>query len=92
MYAEFNISPLQMEYVARLCVSSFSYIVFCFFVFCFCFFVFISHLQSVKYHYDHIAKRDTSLKVVFQRSEITLDIPEDGQLTHRRDGKCPILV
>ena len=75
MYAEFKIAPLQMEYVAHLCVSSFSYIVFV------CLFFFISHLQSVKYHYDHIAKRNTSLKVVFQRSEITLDIPEDGQLT-----------
>ena len=44
-----------------------------------CFFT--SCLQAVKYHYDHFAKRDTSLKVEFQRSEITLDIPEDGKLT-----------
>ena len=38
----------------------------------------------MKCHYDHFAKRDTSLKVRFQRGEITLDIPEDGQLT--REG------
>lgn len=48
------------------------------------FFPLFSHLQAVKYHYDHFAKRDTSLKVEFQRSEITLDIPEDGQLTRDR--------
>lgn len=35
----------------------------------------------MKYHYDHFAKWDTLLKIVFQRSEITLDIPEDGELT-----------
>ena len=38
----------------------------------------------MKCHYDHFAKWDTSLKVRFQRGEITLDIPEDGQLT--REG------
>ena len=35
----------------------------------------------MKYHYDHFAKWDTSLKIVFHKSEITLDIPEDGELT-----------
>ena len=32
-------------------------------------------------HYGHFAKRDTSMKVRFQRGEITLNIPEDGCLT-----------
>ena len=35
-------------------------------------------LQAVKRHYGDFAKLDTSLKVVFEKGAITLDIPEDG--------------
>ena len=32
-------------------------------------------------HYGHFAKRDTSMKVRFERGEITPNIPENGCLT-----------
>ena len=35
----------------------------------------------MKDHFSCFAKWDTSLKVGFQKSEITLDIPDDGELT-----------
>ena len=35
-------------------------------------------MQAVKQHFSHFAKWDRSLKVVFQKSEITLNIPEEG--------------
>ena len=41
-------------------------------------------MQAVKHHFSCFAKWDTSLKVGFQKSEITLNIPDDGELT--REG------
>ena len=38
-------------------------------------------MQAVKNHFTCFAKWDTSLKVGFQKSEITLNIPDDGELT-----------
>ena len=38
-------------------------------------------LQVVKEHYGHFAKREATLRVGFERSKITLDIPEDGLVT-----------
>ena len=37
-------------------------------------------MQAVKQHFSHFAKWDRSLKVVFQKSEITLNIPEEGTI------------
>ena len=37
-------------------------------------------MQVVKQHFSHFAKWDRSLKVVFQKSEITLNIPEEGTI------------
>ena len=42
--------------------------------------VFVS-LQIVKEHYGHFAKQEATLRVRFEHSKITLDIPEDGQVT-----------
>lgn len=36
-------------------------------------------LQVVEDHYSQIAKKDLSAKVGFEGSEITLNIPEDGE-------------
>ena len=36
-------------------------------------------LQAMKSHYDHFADFDISLNIGFQRSKITLDIPEGPQ-------------
>lgn len=38
-------------------------------------------MQAVQNHFSCFAKWDTSLKVGFQKSEITLNIPDDGELT-----------
>ena len=38
-------------------------------------------LQAVENHYNVFARRDSSTKIKFEGSEITLDIPEDGELT-----------
>lgn len=38
----------------------------------------LDYMQAVKQHFSHFAKWDRSLKVVFQKSEITLNIPEEG--------------
>ena len=38
-------------------------------------------MQAVRNYFSHFAKLDTWLKVGFQKSEITLDIPEDGEIT-----------
>ena len=38
----------------------------------------------MKNYFSHFAKLDAWLKVGFQKSEITLDIPEDGEIT--REG------
>ena len=35
-------------------------------------------MQAVKQHFGHFAKWDMSVKVVFQESEITLNVPEEG--------------
>ena len=35
-------------------------------------------MQAVKQHFSHFAKWDRSVKVVFQESEITLNVPEEG--------------
>ena len=35
-------------------------------------------MQAVKQHFGHFAKWDMSVKVVFQKSEITLNVPEEG--------------
>ena len=35
-------------------------------------------MQAVKRHFSCFAKPDTSLKIDFQKSEIILNIPEDG--------------
>ena len=37
-------------------------------------------MQAVERHFSRFAKQDTSLKIEFQKSEITLNIPEDGDL------------
>ena len=37
-------------------------------------------MQAVKQHFSHFAKWDTSCKVDFQESEITLNIPEEGTI------------
>ena len=41
-------------------------------------------LQVVRDHYGHFATEEAILRVKFQRSEITLDIPVDGRVT--REG------
>ena len=41
-------------------------------------------LQIVRKHYGHFAKQEATLRVRFEHSKITLDIPEDGQVT--KDG------
>ena len=41
----------------------------------------LDHMQAVEQHFSHFAKLDTSLKVIFQESEITLNIPEEGIYT-----------
>ena len=41
-------------------------------------------LQVVRDHYGHFATEEATLRVKFQRSEITLDIPVDGRVT--REG------
>ena len=38
-------------------------------------------LQVVRDHYGHFATEEATLRVKFQRSEITLDIPVNGQET-----------
>ena len=46
--------------------------------------VLVSHhdyMQAVQNHFSCFAKWDTSLKVGFQKSKITLNIPDDGELT-----------
>ena len=46
--------------------------------------IYVSHhdyMQAVKNHFACFAKWDTSLKVGFQKSEIILNIPDDGELT-----------
>ena len=35
-------------------------------------------MQAVKQHFSHFAKWDMSVKVLFQKSEITLNVPEEG--------------
>ena len=44
----------------------------------FCCWSFYDHMQAVKQHFGHFAKWDMSVKVVFQESEITLNVPEEG--------------
>ena len=39
------------------------------------------YLQVVEHYFSQFAKLDTSLKIGFERSEITLNIPEDGRTT-----------
>lgn len=41
----------------------------------------LSGLQAVREHYSYFAKLDTALKVTFQQSGITLDVPADGIVT-----------
>ena len=41
-------------------------------------------LQVVKEHYGHFAKKEVTLQVRFERSEIMLNIPDDGLVT--REG------
>ena len=36
------------------------------------------YMQAVESHFSRFAKLDTSLKIDFQKSEIILNIPEDG--------------
>ena len=38
-------------------------------------------LQVVREHYGHFAKEEASLRITFGHSEITLDIPKDGEVT-----------
>ena len=38
-------------------------------------------LQVVREHYGHFAKEEATLRVRFERSEITLDIPVKGRVT-----------
>ena len=38
-------------------------------------------LQAVENHYNGFAKRDSSITFEFEESKITLNIPEDGELT-----------
>ena len=38
-------------------------------------------LQIVRKHYGHFAKQEATLRIRFEHSKITLDIPEDGQVT-----------
>jgi len=45
--------------------------------------VFVS-LQIVRKHYGHFARQEATLQVRFEQSKISLDIPEDGQVT--KDG------
>ena len=40
-------------------------------------------LQVVKKHYGHFAKKEVTLRVRFERSEIMLNIPEDGLVTRK---------
>ena len=54
-------------------------------------------LQAVENHYDDFAKKykltikqDSSTKFEFEESEITLDIPEDGELTKEGWNIIPI--
>ena len=35
-------------------------------------------LQVVREHYGHFAEQEATLRVKFERGEITLSIPEDG--------------
>ena len=39
-------------------------------------------LQVVREHYHHFAKEEASLRIIFENSEITLDIPNDGEVTN----------
>ena len=41
-------------------------------------------LQIVRKHYGHFATLEATLFIKFERSKISLDIPEDGQVT--KDG------
>ena len=41
-------------------------------------------------HYNDFAKRDSSTKFEFEGSEITLNIPEDGELTKEGWNIIPI--
>ena len=38
-------------------------------------------LQVVREHYGHFAKQEATLRVGFERSKITLSIPDDGVVT-----------
>ena len=38
------------------------------------------YMQAVERHFSRFAKQDISLKIEFEKSEITLNIPEDGIL------------
>ena len=38
-------------------------------------------LQAVENHYNDFAKRDSSTTFEFEKNEINLNIPEDGELT-----------
>ena len=40
--------------------------------------------QIVRKHYGQFARQEATLRVKFERSKISLDIPEDGQVT--KDG------
>ena len=41
-------------------------------------------MQFVREHYGHFANQEATLRVRFERSKITLDIPENGLVT--REG------
>ena len=41
-------------------------------------------LQIVRKHYGHFARQEATLRVKFEQSKISLDIPENGQVT--KDG------
>ena len=44
----------------------------------------VFQLQVVRDHYSHFATEEATLQIEFEDSEITLDIPVDGQVT--REG------
>ena len=44
----------------------------------------VFQLQVVRDHYGHFAREEATLRIKFERSEITLDIPVDGRVT--REG------
>ena len=46
--------------------------------------------QAVENHYNDFARRDSSTKFKFEGSEITLNIPEDGELTEEGWNITPI--